>query len=220
MKNLKFFAPALAALVAALAQVPAQAGFANFCSQSKGSSGACTSPTTTTIVTPAGKRRSDAIFMGINWNFGSKVPELVVGLRSLKTGVQGRAYGAQLDLILPFLGGITFDRVRLMYVGGQRSSLGQLGFGYSFAQQTPLLAAGVQVPNVTFGLDYLFKGTALPYVGLNSLNRPKLPTGGTSSTTVSCAAPSVLTPVTAFGSAPVEQVNGQTCYTEQQQNND
>lgn len=124
--------------------------------------------------------------MGINWNFGTKAPELVLGLRSLRTGVDKKSSGAQLDVFLPFLGGISFDRIRLSYVGGQRSVLGQLGFGYSFSQQTPLVGLGVQVPYANFGLDYLFRGTALPYVGLNSLNRPKTPTGGASTTTYAC----------------------------------
>jgi hypothetical protein len=218
MKYVSFLSP-LGAAVALLAVVPAHAGFLNACSDgsTKGASGICTAPTSTVINAPGGKRRSDTFFMGINWNFGTKAPELVLGVRSLRTGVNKNSSGAQLDVFLPFLGGISFDRIRLSYVGGKRSVLGQLGFGYSFSQQTPLVGVGVQVPYANFGLDYLFRGTALPYVGLNSLNRPKTPTGGASSTTYNCT-DGVLTPSADFffDNESIQTLDNLTCYDAQQ----
>lgn len=223
MKFVSFLSP-LGVAVALLAVVPAQAGTPfpqpNCNSPGKGPSGLCTAPTSTVINAPGGKRRSDTFFMGINWNFGTKAPELVLGLRSVRTGVDKKSSGAQLDVFLPFLGGISFDRIRLSYVGGQRSVLGQLGFGYSFSQQTPLVGVGVQVPYANFGLDYLFRGTALPYVGLNSLNRPKTPTGGgASSTTYACGdnvVPSASTGFT-FDDEQIQTLDNLTCFEATQQ---
>ncbi len=218
MKFVPFLSP-LAAAVALLAVLPVQAGIQPTCGITKGPSGLCTAPTATVINAPGGKRRSETFFMGINWNFGTKAPELVLGLRSLRTGVDKKSSGAQLDMFLPFLGGISFDRIRLSYVGGQRSVLGQLGFGYSFSLQTPLVGLGVQVPYANFGLDYLFRGTALPYVGLNSLNRPKMPTGGASSTTYACNSGVLTTPITdfEFDDEPNQTLADRTCFEATQQ---
>jgi hypothetical protein len=167
------------------------------------------------IGTPGGKRHTDSIFVGINWNFASKAPELVVGLRSLSTKADKKSSGIQLDLVMPFLGGFSFDRVRLAYVGGQRSALGELGLGYSFAKQTPLVMAGLQVEHFQLGVDYLISGTALPYVGLNSLRRPRLPTG--TSNSLGCEV-GTLTPVSSLdpSAQPAAQyiVDGQTCYNQ------
>ncbi len=218
MKFVPFLSP-LAAAVALLAVLPVQAGNQPNCGITDGPSGLCTAPTATVINAPGGKRRSESFFMGINWNFGTKAPELVLGLRSLRTGVDKKSSGAQLDVFLPFLGGISFDRIRLSYVGGQRSVLGQLGFGYSFSQQTPLVGLGVQVPYANFGLDYLFRGTALPYVGLNSLNRPKTPTGGASTTNYNCSNNDIqpTTPITDFffDDEQTQTLDDRTCFQPQ-----
>lgn len=216
----------VAAALAVLAVVPAHAGVSlNACSDgsSKGPTGLCTAPTATVINAPGGKRRTESFFMGINWNFGTKAPELVLGVRGVRTGADKKSEGLQLDVFLPFLGGISFDRVRVSYVAGQRSALGQFALGYSFSQQTPLIGLGVQAAHVNFGLDYLFRGTALPYVGLNSLTRPKAPTSGVASTTYNCTNGSLVSGVDNFFfyntqlNGPVQTLDGRTCYANNQQ---
>lgn len=214
MKLLKYSTPMAAAVLAGVVALPsAQAGgVSNNCSLTKGSSGTCDTLTSSVI---NGKRRTESFFVGINWNFGSKTPELVLGFRSLKTKANKKSSGTQLDLILGLQGGLSFDRVRLAYVGGPRSGLAQLGLGYSYAQKTPLVMAGVQAPYVHAGVDYLFTGSFLPYVGVNSLGRPKLPNG-----TSACANSTAPLQVSDFDFPPAEQftTNGQTCFTEQNNN--
>ena len=212
MKFVSFLSP-LGAAVALLVAMPAHAGFVNACADgpSKGPTGLCTAPTASVINGAGGKRRSDTFFMGINWNFGTKAPELVLGFRGLSVGGDKKASGAQLDVFLPFLGGISFDRVRLSYVGGQRSALGLLSLGYSFSQQTPLVGAGLQVAHANFGLDYLFRGTALPYVGLNSLNRPKVSTESYLCNSGSLTSSSGFI----FVDEETQTLNGRTCYDDQ-----
>lgn len=214
MKLLKYSTQMVTAVLAGVVGMSsAHAGSPNFCAVNKGSSGTCDTLTSSVI---NGKRRTESFFVGINWNFGSKTPELVLGFRSLKTKANKKSSGAQLDLILGLQGGLSFDRVRLAYVGGPRSGLAQLGLGYSYAQKTPLVMAGVQAPYAQAGVDYLFTGTFLPYVGVNSLGRPKLPNG-----TSSCTPPAVLLSVSDLEFAPQDQftTNGQTCFTEQNNNN-
>ena len=97
----------LAAAVALSALLPAHAGVSpNACSDgsSKGPTGLCTAPTATVINAPGGKRRTESFFMGINWNFGTKAPELVLGVRGVRTGADKKSEGVQLDVFLPFLG--------------------------------------------------------------------------------------------------------------------
>jgi len=206
---LKSAAP-LGGLLAALA-LAAPAAHAGFSCNTKGAGGTCVTPTSTTINTPAGKRRTDAVFVGINWNFGAKSPELVLGFRGLRTNTSKKSDGYQLDLVLPFSSTISFDRVRLSYVGGQRSALGQLGLGYSFAQKSFLGNVALQAPYVTAGVDYLFSGSVLPYVGVNSLGRPRVPTSGASSTTLGCTSPATLQPADNF-SGTVGETDGFTCF--------
>lgn len=210
MSSLMKSALPLGGLLASLL-LAAPAAHAGYSCNTDGAGGNCVTPTSTTISTPAGKRRTDSFFVGINWNFGAKSPELVLGFRGLRTNTSKKSDGYQLDLILPFASTLSFDRVRLSYVGGQRSALGQLGLGYSFAQKSFLGNVALQAPYATAGVDYLFSGSLLPYVGVNSLGRPRVPTSGASSTTLGCTAPATLQPADNF-IGTVGSTDGFTCF--------
>lgn len=211
MSFLKTVSP-LAMLASALSLVApvALAGNSVGCF-TKGPSGICSTPTATTINAAGGKRRDEAFFVGINWNFGAKTPELVLGVRSLRTNASKNSQGFQLDFILPFSTAITFDRFRLSYVGGQRSALGHLGLGYSFAQKSLLGNVALQGPYVTAGVDYLFSGSVLPYLGVNTLGRPAAPSSVPGGTSYSCTPPATLEQADNFGGT-VGEAGGFTCY--------
>jgi hypothetical protein len=201
----------------------AQAGGPIPCNNSK-SSVACLAPTATVIGAPAGKRKTDEFFVGINWNFGSSGPELVLGARSVRMNASGRGDGARLDFTFPFSGGISFDKIRLSYVNGHNSAMGEFGFGYSFLQKTPFVTGAIQAPYLQLGVDYLFSGKFMPFVGVNTLKKPKAATSGTGSTTLSCApgdgtlrTTSSLLTEDFVSVAPEDAIDGQTCFTD---NND
>jgi hypothetical protein len=188
----------------------AQAGAAPpFCSNVTVGSGFCAAPTVVEAGA-SGKRRSNTFFTGINWNYSSKTPELVLGFRSVQTGVGLTSSGVQLDVILGLAKGLNFDRVKLSYVGGQRSFLGEVGLGYSLAQQAYLVGGGLQAGHLSAGVDYLLGGAVMPYLGVNTLDRAKAPNPSVGSASCSSGALTGSSGLT-LDSAAI--VNGQTCFT-------
>jgi hypothetical protein len=200
-----------------LAVGPAQAGFS--CVNNPNATYVCQQPTASTINGAGSKRKTDEFFVGINWNFGSKGPELVLGARSMRMNAWGNGDGARLDFLFPLAGGFSFDRVRLSYVNGHRSALGELGLGYSFLQKTPFVTGAIQAPYVQFGVDYLFTGKFMPFIGVNSLKKPKVAGG------VASCGTGTLTPVSTLQTNfsglfvdPTLIIDGQTCFTDNSNN--
>jgi hypothetical protein len=71
-------------------------------------------------------------------------------------------------------GGVSFDSTRLVYVGGERDLLGNIGVGYSNPNSTLLGTIAVQGSYARLGTDYeLNKNKFVPYLELNTLDNPK-----------------------------------------------
>jgi hypothetical protein len=71
-------------------------------------------------------------------------------------------------------GGVSFDSTRLVYVGGERDLLGNIGVGYSNPNSTLLGTIAVQGSYARLGTDYeLNKSKFVPYLELNTLDNPK-----------------------------------------------
>jgi hypothetical protein len=181
----------------------------------------CALPASTTTVGVAGKRKTDEVFVGLNWNFGSKGPELVLGARTMRMNAWGNGDGARLDFVFPLAGGFSFDRVRLSYVNGHRDALGEVGLGYSFLQKTLFVTGAVQAPYVHLGVDYLFTGKFMPFIGVDSLKAPKVAVNAAGVTTYSCATGTTLTPVssllTTYSGVTIDSgliADGQTCFVQ------
>jgi hypothetical protein len=180
----------------------------------------CSIPTMSGAQAGGDKDTTEA-FAGINWAFGSG-PELVVGVRSLRVNQRHRAVGARLEATFPFSAtAFSFDKLRLRLVGGHRKGMYELGGGYSFAGQGFLLSGALQADYVNAGTDFTLNTLQWqPFVGVNTLGRPKAPTMS-STGAMSCADPqdellSVTDPY--FGSTPPQtpvnpgdQLNGFTC---------
>lgn len=116
-----------------------------------------------------------AVFAGLRWSFGEAAPAIVGGVRYLKSDDGDSAYGAQADVALPLItSGAHLPKVRLLGLFGNTTVQGQLGGGYDFAKDTFILSAGLQSPHLEGGLDYGLDGSFTPYVGVNSLAKPKL----------------------------------------------
>lgn len=170
------------------------------------------------VVLGDSSRTNNEVFLGIGWSFGEKtIPELTFGLRSVKTKSNGNSTGVGLDFTFPISNGITFDKVRLQAIDGHRDAQGLLGGGYSARSSSFLLTGGVQVPYLTAGVDYLFKGGFAPYVGINTLGRYKQPdvtTGGALSCSAGFALISATDATVAGGGDDLSSVtkDGQTCW--------
>lgn len=168
-----------------------------------------------TTATGGGKRDALRVYAGVNWVFGAK-PELVVGVRSTRTNARHKVLGGKIEAAFPVtMNSIAFDKLRVRALGGHRTAMAEAGAGYSFASKQFLLSGGMQGNHVILGTDYVFGGIGwLPFVGVNTLDKPTAPVRSLSSTgTLSCANPSQdLVPVDDI--APVtttNQLNGYTC---------
>ena len=189
----------------------AQAGNVISCN---GPGPSCTAPA---INSGNNTRHTTQAFAGVNWTFGVG-PDLVAGVRYTRTDSRQRITGARLEAVFPFAKGISqisFDRLRLRLIGGNRSGMYELGGGYSFSGQGFLASAALQGEHITLGTDLIFGGMQwLPYVGFNTLTKPKVASGGTT-----CPSGFNLTDITTVQGAPnfvpvnpADQLNGQTCF--------
>jgi hypothetical protein len=119
-------------------------------------------------------RHEVAALIGLQWNFSSSAPELVLGARATSTKSSDRVNGVKFDIAIPLSEAKwTKPTVRVLGVVGNRDVLGEAGVGYSFAASSFVLAAGVQGPFVNAGVNYLIGSSLMPYIGVNSFNRPR-----------------------------------------------
>jgi len=178
----------------------------------------CAAPTTVTTPGSTATRHATQAFAGVNWTFGVG-PELVAGLRYTRTDSHQRIGGARLEAVFPFdtaAKALGFDRLRLRYIGGSRSGMYELGGGYSFSGQGALASAALQAEHVHVGTDLIFAGmTWLPYVGFETLSKPKRAEAGDGSSVTTCPIGYALrdvSTITTLDVNPENQVNGQTCF--------
>ena len=199
----------LSGLAAGLSTMSANAGVAP-CGAS------CAVPTLSGATSGGGRRDTTEAFAGINWAFGSG-PELVVGVRSLRTDARRRVEGARLETTFPVsMQSISFDKLRLRLVGGHRSGMYELGGGYSFVGKGFLLSSALQTDYFNVGTDLTlgdFKWQ--PFVGVNTLERAKALDLNSSGTLACAPGAGDLTPVADLlpaAVAPELQLNGFTCF--------
>lgn len=160
----------------------------------------------------AGDATTTQAYAGINWAFGAG-PELNLGVRSVRTNDRNKVVGAKFEATFPFSKqSVSFDKLRLRLITGNRLAMAELGGGYSFLGKGFLLSGAVQADYVVAGTDFTLNSFQWqPFVGLNTLARPDEGASG-----ATCASGYALTPVGALpGSvfaASGQIVNGQTCF--------
>lgn len=122
-----------------------------------------------------GKRTDNNLYMGVVWSFdgnNSKRPDLVFGYRSTDVNASDRVSGADLNLRFNFSQTPSLEGVRLSYVGGKRVVLGNLGLGYSFKRNSPLLTGAIQAAHARGGSDFVLNTNKfVPYIEVNSLKQ-------------------------------------------------
>ena len=123
------------------------------------------------------KKTDDRVYAGLVWTLKEKpsyTPDLILGFRSLTVKSNDNASGGDLSIRMKLEGGVSFDSTRLVYVGGERDLLGNIGVGYSNANSTLLGTIAVQSSYARLGTDYeLNKNKFVPYLELNTLDNPK-----------------------------------------------
>jgi hypothetical protein len=122
------------------------------------------------------KKTEDRVYAGLVWTLKEKpsyTPDLILGYRSLKVKSNDNVRGGDLSIRMKLEGGVSFDSTRLVYVGGERDLLGNIGVGYSNPNSTLLGTIAVQGSYARLGTDYeVNKNKFVPYLELNTLDNP------------------------------------------------
>ena len=164
------------------------------------------------------KSRFQTIFsLGVQWDFGDKKPQAVLGVRRTQTTTQSAVYGGKVDVAFPLSTDTFFNpTIRLLGVGGDRTIQGEAGIGATINARggvNPLLALGAQVPFVNGGVNYgVGKGLA-PYLGVNTVKRAAAPESTAS--TLTCPSGTLTSILSASGTVLGQYNNsGFTCETQ------
>ncbi len=177
------------------------------------------------------KQTENRIYSGFVWEFGSQslIPQFIIGVRSIQVKDNDHVNGGDLNLRIKYDNSISFDSVRLSYVGGKRDVMGNVGGGYSFTNSSWLTTAAIQSSYTRVGADYLFaKNKVNYYAELNTLEKPAKVMRPRADGTCTVDQQGVLTQVIngqlsnngsplLYNGSPVDVdpnqvLNGQTCY--------
>ena len=122
-------------------------------------------------------RTDNRVYAGLSWELNGSnglIPDLVLGARSLNVNSSNSVNGADLNMRIRYKNDISFDSVRLAYVGGSRNILGNAGLGYSLTNNDVFATAAAQSAYSRLGGDYQFSKESInPYLEGNSLYSPK-----------------------------------------------
>ena len=123
------------------------------------------------VLVPVTSARDEArVGVGLQWNFGSSQPELMLAARWTRTQTDSNVVGVKFDVALPVLNGWR-PTLRLMGLAGDRDIQGEFGFGYRFATSKFVLGLGAQAPYVNGGMNYEFGDSVAAYAGVNTFGR-------------------------------------------------
>jgi len=115
-------------------------------------------------------------YAGLVWTLQDKmsfIPNLTIGLRSLRVKSSDSVQGADISTRVKLTDGISFDSTRLSYIGGNRDILGNIGVGYSHTNSSLLGTLTVQGPYSKIGSDYAFSDRKfVPYLELLTVDSP------------------------------------------------
>lgn len=135
--------------------------------------------TTLPYTTTPGKSDStteNRAYAGLVWTLKEKtswIPDLTLGFRSLRVKSSDSVNGADLSARIKLDGGVAFDSTRLVYVGGERDILGNIGIGYSNTNSSFLGTAAVQGPYLRLGSDFeITNKRFVPYLELLTVDKP------------------------------------------------
>lgn len=109
------------------------------------------------------------IYVGLNWSLeGGATPALVLGAFRAKVKSDGDTTGGNLAFHINLAGGIKPGKLKLGYLNGKEDFQGELGIGYDFLKQAPLLGLGLNAPHVSAGVDAYANPDFVPYITLHS----------------------------------------------------
>lgn len=117
---------------------------------------------------PASKTETRA-FVGLNWRLnGGFTPALVLGAFRARVDSDGDTQGGNLAFHLNLAGGVKPGKIKLGYINGKENLQGEIGIGYDFLKNAPLLGLGVNAPYISAGVDAYTGPGFVPYVTVHS----------------------------------------------------
>lgn len=132
-----------------------------------------------------------SVYAGLAWTLKdekSLIPDLTLGIRSLRVKSSDQVSGADLGVRVRLSDGLALDSVRVSYVGGQRGAMGNVGIGYSKTSASMIGTFAAQGPFSRLGADYAFGPAKLtPYFEALTLPAPSKVSKISTPGTYSCA---------------------------------
>ena len=108
-------------------------------------------------------------YVGLNWKMdGGVTPALVIGVYRAKVESDGDTTGGDLAFYLNLAGGVKPGQLKLNYLNGREDLQGEIGIGYDFLKQAPLLDLAVNVPYISVGVDAYMGAAFVPYGTLHT----------------------------------------------------
>jgi len=108
-------------------------------------------------------------YAGLNWSLGGgTTPALVLGAFRARVKSDGDTTGGNLAFHINLAGGVKPGKLKLGYLDGKEDLQGELGIGYDFLKQAPLLGLGLNGPHVSAGVDAYANPGFVPYITLHS----------------------------------------------------
>ena len=128
----------------------------------------------------SGSKTNTNAYAGLNWGLGgSWTPAVVVGVFNTRVKANGDTEGANLAFHLNLAGGVKPGKLKLSYLNGKENVQGEVGIGYDFIRNAPLLGLGANGPFVGAGIDGYLNFDIIPYLNIHSQDRFKKPTNST-----------------------------------------
>ena len=119
-----------------------------------------------TTLSPTDETR---VGIGLRFEFGDNAAEVVGSVRHTHTDTNNFVTGGLAEIAIPVITKKNHGpKIRAMGLAGSTCVQGVGGIGYDFANQQPLIGAGVQGPYSEAGANFLFNSELHPYIGLNS----------------------------------------------------
>lgn len=108
-------------------------------------------------------------FVGLNWKLGGgATPALVLGAFRAKVKSDGDTSGGNLAFHINLAGGVKPGKLKLGYLNGKENLQGELGIGYDFLKNAPLLGLGINAPHISAGVDAYTGPGFVPYGTLHT----------------------------------------------------
>ena len=135
-------------------------------------------PTSYSLIPATGgaSKTETRAYAGLNWKLGGgATPALVLGAFRAKVESDGDTSGGNLAFHLNLAGGVKPGKLKLGYLNGKENLQGEVGIGYDFLKNAPLLGLGINAPHISAGVDAYTGSSFVPYGTLHTQGKFKKP---------------------------------------------